>query len=660
MASPQTPKIKILDDEENIINIDDENLQDESSLKCNENALESINYMQLFDLYTQIVTKCSRENKKTFGIINEVTYNNGNLYEGRLNYRTDGSIYYDGEWDSGFRHGYGVYHYSNDATYEGQWKDGKRHGEGTMHWSDRDEIYTGSWVNGKQHGLGCHAWHILRVRTSQYSLPNVYDGQWANGKRNGLGTFHYPNGSKYVGYWKDNLKHGKGTLILKDGRIFERIFYEDRLVDENFDSIPSSLDQPSLERLDTRIPLVKECLSDSTEKINTFKDTSDSNLLENYLKPHISPSDYTHSELQNMQNVITTYLTPLRSIYRYYGKLSVKQLPDNTIILRYIQFCQFLKDCKLHQHTSLAALDRIIAISYGSEDIDEINVQNPEKLISFGTFVNILVILACNFKPSDALLCLLTQAIIPNACKLSGVIYQDVEKSKEIQLFLQPLHQAYKFLVGITRKFQKSILPPPYTITIRNFLFILKDFKLFDRRLVVKDVIELTFFDFYEALIQCTMISILKKDEPQTDNVEDKIETLTLDVTDMPNRKISHRPSTSKQLKSNTSKKQKEKKNRIKRSTSNRKISLSQEIEKTENQNVALDEMLDQEEQSPQQDAKLTETDSLIQSEPETWESSMKCFLNKFLQSIEELQFLHSRIYHLEQSTKCLPHLTVD
>ncbi|TNN20146.1 Radial spoke head, partial [Schistosoma japonicum] len=437
------------------------------------------------------------------------------------------------------------------------------------------------------------------------------------------------------------------------------------------------------------------CLSDSTEKINTFKDTSDSNLLENYLKPHISPSDYTHAELQNMQNVITTYLTPLRSIYRYYGKLSVKQLPDNTIILRYIQFCQFLKDCKLHQHTSLAALDRIIAISYGSEDIDEINVQNPEKLISFGTFVNILVILACNLytqeeyymhektnksKPSDALLCLLTQAIIPNACKLSGVIYQDVEKSKEIQLFLQPLHQAYKFLVGITRKFQKSILPPPYTITIRNFLFILKDFKLFDRRLVVKDVIEvlckcnpvagtideynsdteLTFFDFYEALIQCTMISILKKDEPQTDNVEDKIETLTLDVTDMPNRKISHRPSTSKQLKSNTSKKQKEKKNKIKRSTSNRKISLSQEIEKTENQNEPLDEMLDQEEQSPQQDAKLTETDSLIQSEPETWESSMKYFLNKFLQSIEELQFLHSRIYHLDQSTKCLPHLTVD
>lgn len=45
---------------------------------------------------------------------------------------------------------------------------------------------------------------------------------------------------------------------------------------------------------------VSECLSDPTEKNSVLKDTSDSNLLENYLKPHISPSDYTHSELQNV------------------------------------------------------------------------------------------------------------------------------------------------------------------------------------------------------------------------------------------------------------------------------------------------------------------------------------------------------------------------
>ncbi|VDP75641.1 unnamed protein product, partial [Schistosoma mattheei] len=118
-------------------------------------------------------------------------------------------------------------------------------------------------------------------------------------------------------------------------------------------------------------------------------------------------------------------------------------------------------------------LFKLQAVSYGSEDGDDSCVQNPEKLISFGTFVNILVILACNLytqeesyvhekitksKPSDALLCLLTQAIISNACKLSGVIYQDNEKSKEIHVFLQPLYQAYKFLVRIKRKVRKICL----------------------------------------------------------------------------------------------------------------------------------------------------------------------------------------------------------
>ncbi|CAH8649768.1 unnamed protein product [Schistosoma intercalatum] len=695
MSSPPTPKIEILDDEENIVNLEgEEDTNDKylSTLSANDEDLN--NYVQLFDLYPQILRKCSREFKKTFGVVNEIEYENGNTFEGKIvndmlhghgEFHWDETgLMYIGDFKENKITGRGKITWPNKSEYIGDVVDGIRHGFGT--YTDSNGLqYTGQWKNGKKQGkdgLGCHAWHILRVRTSQYSLPNVYDGQWANGKRNGLGTFHYPNGSKYVGYWKDDLKHGKGTLILKDGRIFERTFYEDRLIDENSDSLPSSIDQLSLERLDTRIPLVTECLSDATEKNSVLKDTSDSNLLENYLKPHISPSDYTHSELQNMQNVITAYLTPLRSIYRFYGKLGMKQLPDNTIILRYVQFCQFLKDCKLHQHTSLAALDRIIAVSYGSEDGDDSCIQNPEKLISFGTFVNILVILACNLytqeesyvhekitksKPNDALLCLLTQAIISNACKLSGVIYQDNEKSKEIHVFLQPLYQAYKFLVRIKRKFQKSIHPPPYTMTVRNFLYILKDFNLLNRKLTVKDVLEavckcnpvvgtieeynsdaeLTFFDFFEALIHCTLILMLEKDEPQVDSVDNKIKTIKSDLTIKLNRRLSRRPSTSRQLKSNTGKKQKEKKSKTKRGAENRKISISPEIDKSENQKETPDGLIDQEEQLLQQNPELDKTSSSIQCEVETWESCMRNFLNKFLQSVEELQILHNRVYQL-------------
>ncbi|CAH8663624.1 unnamed protein product [Heterobilharzia americana] len=400
-------------------------------------------------------------------------------------------------------------------------------------------------------------------------------------------------------------------------------------------------------------------MTDPTEEDN-FKDTSDSNLLESYLKPHISPLDYNTSEFQKIQNVITTYLAPLRSIYRFYGKLGMTQLPDNTIILRYVQFCQFLKDCKLHQHTSLAALDRIIAISFGSEDSDETSVQNPEKLISFGSFVNIVVILACNLytqeefylaeksnksKPSDALLYLLTQAIIPNACKISGIIYQDLEKSKDILSYLQPFHQAYRFFVRIKRR----------------------DFNLFDRKLTASDVVEalcksnpvsgtideynadteLTFFDFFEAVIHCASVSFLKKDEPY----EEKMKLSVIDLSAKQSRRLSRRPSTSRQSKTNYNKKLKEKKSKMKRNIDVRKSSISPEFqsEKPEKQNGSPEEIYSQEEQLQQNNSELGKTDVTIQSETERWDFYIKSFVEKFLTSVEKLQIQYNRVYSTDQ-----------
>lgn len=36
----------------------------------------------------------------------------------------------------------------------------------------------------------------------------IYEGQYKNDLRNGYGRFIFPNGSYYLGYWKDNLYHG--------------------------------------------------------------------------------------------------------------------------------------------------------------------------------------------------------------------------------------------------------------------------------------------------------------------------------------------------------------------------------------------------------------------------------------------------------------------
>ena len=42
-----------------------------------------------------------------------------------------------------------------------------------------------------------------------------YQGQVKDGKPNGLGSLTYPDGSKYVGEWKDDKYHGQGTWFGK-------------------------------------------------------------------------------------------------------------------------------------------------------------------------------------------------------------------------------------------------------------------------------------------------------------------------------------------------------------------------------------------------------------------------------------------------------------
>jgi MORN repeat len=54
-----------------------------------------------------------------------------------------------------------------------------------------------------------HVWYIIRAEESQYALRNYYEGNFVNGRRHGQGTFHYSSGTKYVGEWKADQKHGK-------------------------------------------------------------------------------------------------------------------------------------------------------------------------------------------------------------------------------------------------------------------------------------------------------------------------------------------------------------------------------------------------------------------------------------------------------------------
>ena len=45
----------------------------------------------------------------------------------------------------------------------------------------------------------------------------IKEGQYENGNMNGFGRVIESDGSYYVGFYKDDMKHGKGKLYNSDG-----------------------------------------------------------------------------------------------------------------------------------------------------------------------------------------------------------------------------------------------------------------------------------------------------------------------------------------------------------------------------------------------------------------------------------------------------------
>ena len=68
---------------------------------------------------------------------------------------------------------------------------------------DEGECIEGDCVNGQG--------------TETYPDGSTYVGEFKDGKKYGQGTMTFPDGSKYVGEFKDGLPNGQGTLTSPDG-----------------------------------------------------------------------------------------------------------------------------------------------------------------------------------------------------------------------------------------------------------------------------------------------------------------------------------------------------------------------------------------------------------------------------------------------------------
>jgi hypothetical protein len=97
---------------------------------------------------------------------------------------------------------------ANGARYQGEKdEDGLRHGMGTMVWKDGSR-YDGYWMNDMANGYG----RMIMAK------GDVYSGNWVNNRANGQGKFIHRNRIEYDGEWQNDLPHGHGTeIFLENG-----------------------------------------------------------------------------------------------------------------------------------------------------------------------------------------------------------------------------------------------------------------------------------------------------------------------------------------------------------------------------------------------------------------------------------------------------------
>ena len=77
--------------------------------------------------------------------------------------------------------------------------------------------YVGEWRDDKRHGRG----------TFTYISGDKYVGEYSDGERRGQGVWTGANGEKYVGEWRDDKANGLGTLYSPQGAVLKNGIWRD-------------------------------------------------------------------------------------------------------------------------------------------------------------------------------------------------------------------------------------------------------------------------------------------------------------------------------------------------------------------------------------------------------------------------------------------------
>lgn len=149
----------------------------------------------------------------------EVTSDNGNfkITGNGTSYLNNGNIYV-GYHRNGAPSCKGTYYYTNGDIEKGFWADG-RLSEGKY------ILANGSFCKGTFHQDESTNRFYGEIR--RYD-GTIYKGRMINWKKEGSGTaYYYKKKMDYQGEWKNDLKHGNGTLYSRNGDVYTGGFKDD-------------------------------------------------------------------------------------------------------------------------------------------------------------------------------------------------------------------------------------------------------------------------------------------------------------------------------------------------------------------------------------------------------------------------------------------------
>ncbi|CAF0786054.1 unnamed protein product, partial [Didymodactylos carnosus] len=402
----------------------------------------------------------------------------GNMHgKGTLQFDREGTSYYIGDFIQNVPFGKGRRQYSTGNLYEGMWVAGKRHGHGIFSWANGNGEYIGQWENGVQSGHGIHVWYIVRAEESQYALRNYYDGNFVNGRRDGYGVFYYSSGTRYMGEWKNDQKHGKGKLVLRNGTEVEAEFSYDRMLTKLTSDFSTMLDIALPEIISkTPIPSASNTLDPTNVPRNESRNT-------------MGPS---FKLMLDDAFVLIRHIDRLKQIYRFYSRLGSDPQTniDNTFLMTRLQLWRFILDCQLHSYgVTTVEYDCLIGECLPVEDI-----HNPNQSILVREFLNSIAIISFHLhrmnkiqndpsvleQPISLQIAASMENIIKNniltfAGAVQGQLFTNSKKFIQAARYKD---QCLKIYNGFCTKNPKE--PYDYRMTKRDFLFMLKRLQLID------------------------------------------------------------------------------------------------------------------------------------------------------------------------------------